>query len=100
MTRGITNQFPAAQQLHDAIDVVSQLAEQADHIAGNGPSQDLLSTTLAATFRYMVAYSHHLTVSPDQPKDALEQAAAGLPELGQSELNFLRSYSLALRGQR
>lgn len=97
---GVTWPLGAPRQLHDSIDVVAQLAEQAARIAGSGANERALSEVLDAAFTYMVAYSHYLTIDPDHPKIALLKAAAGLPELGPSEVEFLRAQSRTLLGPR
>jgi hypothetical protein len=83
--------LPSGSATSNAIDVVAGLTEQAERIAGNGESELAMSRALGATFAYMVAYLHHLTVDRREPRDALAKAAAGLPELGTAELDFLHA---------
>lgn len=85
-----------SQQLSDAIDVVARLAEQAGRMASNGANELAMSEALGATFGYLVAYFHYLTIDHDESHDALAKAAAGLPELGTAELDFLRAVSQKL----
>ena len=83
--------LPSGSAISDAIDVVAGLTEQAEQMAGDGDNERAMSQALGATFGYMVAYLHHLTIDRREPRDALAKAAAGLPELGTAELDFLRA---------
>ncbi len=88
--------WPTSSALNDAIDVVARLTEQADRMAGKGENELAMSQALGATFGYMVAYCHHLTVDRRLPGDALAQAAAGMPELESDDLDFLHTASRGL----
>ena len=85
--------LPTGSAMSDAIDVVARLTEQAERMAGNGENELAMAETLSATFGYLVAYFHHLTIDQRQPHEALAKAAAGLLELGAAELDFLRVVS-------
>lgn len=85
--------LPTGNAMSDAIDVVAGLTEQAERMAGNGENQLAMSEAFSATFGYMVAYFHHVTIDHREPLDALAKAAAGMPELETAELDFLHAVS-------
>ena len=88
--------LPTGSAMSDAIDVVARLTEQAERMAGNGENELAMSKALGATFGYMVAYIHRLTIDRREPHDALAKAAMGIPELETAELDFLRAVSRGL----
>jgi hypothetical protein len=89
--------LPNGSAMSDAIDVVARLTEQAERMAANGENELAMAETLSATFGYLVAYFHHLTIDQRQPHEALAKAAAGIPELETAELDFLHAVSRGLR---
>jgi hypothetical protein len=90
--RWIVN-LPTGSALGNAIDVVAQLTEQAERMAGKGENELAMSEALGATFGYMVAYLHHLTIDGRGARDALAQAAAGIPEIETVELDCIHTVS-------
>lgn len=85
-----------SRELSTAIDVVARLTEHAGRIAGNGARELAMSEALSATFGYMVAFLHHLTIDQDEPHGALAKAATGAAELTAAQLEALRRLSRTL----
>lgn len=81
------------RELNNAIDVIACLTEQAERMAGKGANELAMSATLSAAFHYLVSYCHYLATERNAPDTALAKAAAGLPELGTAEMDFLRAIS-------
>jgi hypothetical protein len=77
-------------KLNEAIDVVAQLTEAAEQMAGKGAKEMAMAEAFSATFGYMAAFIHHLAVDRNAPGDALERAASGANDLAPAEMDALR----------
>lgn len=95
-SRGVPQVSFGRPELSKAIDVVASLTEHAGKLARRGANELAMSEALAATFGYMVAYLHHVTIDHDEPQVALAKAAAGTIELTTAQLDFIRAVSSKL----